>query len=395
MDVRFNVLVAEDYTNTSNLADPNINILTDIRKLTDEVIEFSNILIVLEDVLLNSSFLLSLPIYQEIYEFKLIFVSQRDELLSMMEPHGEVYKTNPDLLNYEALKAIHFKDETTYENLIFALRNSLSEGSSIDSEKEISLLKARVKSLEQDNSKLSQELKDALISKAVERDSRILIESKYQNLLNSVITNEISLNQVEHILSRDTYEMINLSKYPKCPRILYIKEYQEINFKHSLIRTLLGAVRFTLRKPVKVLMLADSSYSVKAQYVPEYYKRIYSRWSKSDVYGNDYILKIGDYTSILNELLSNVVGLDTLIIVDCNSHSGSVVDNPLLSLALAKNAEITTQLGVPKDIIVTNNPEDELNWPYFENYKNLTEETRALFLISRPLIKRFLSKWGE
>ena len=385
----------------SNLHDMviyGVNIISDLRELDDQALNKSRIVIILEDALKKGGLYSDLLLYKEIFSLEYIFIGTDPVLLKKMESIAECSSMDVSVLDYNKLYAVIYNDRTAKKEFskietldYLVLANDILK-SEYDSR--VKRLASAFISLyqmldsEQDrNRSLQEELNTCNLELANLRDRcEILTQLQIETLDRSREVNS-SLKQLEVILSKDVYDKVQLNRYPNKPKILYFKEYEEILHINSFISTLFELFKIQAKLSVKVLRLYDSSGSRKIMTLPKYYKIIQNTFIRRDVISSDFVAKVGGYKEILDIILTNHVGLDLLIIVDCKDHSDTILNGNFISYAMCRNPDNLSVFNLDKNSTIVSWGDSRLCWESYQNYSSLNDKERFLFLSSRTVMQ--------
>lgn len=390
-------------TNVSLLS-RDLKIINSLDELTEELVIFSNKVVILEGYTQSACCITDVELYKGVFGLEIFFLGADDYWLGIMKNFGNVLKCDISLLDYEAICAVIFNDKaledeaaksslqviqaakdvvatTDNSSIEWQLANSLlaiSEADNFQNEK-LAQLQKRVAHLE---SNLAR----------VQKDKEILLKG-YKEVLDDVQEKNGILKQYEAIFTDDVYHKVKLHDYVNRPLVIYFKEYEDFLFLDELIATLVSVFKLQKRKSVKVIRLFDSRTSRKVLNVPSYYKKLYNQYEMTDVVENDFLCKTGDYRRIFEKLLLNEVGLDVLIIVDSKDYNDTVMSGIPLQFNLCREWEHMDAFKLNTNNTIVNlgvsSEEYALLW---ENYDvdKMERDEKFLFLSSRPVIQKIL-----
>ena len=221
-----------------------------------------------------------------------------------------------------------------------------------------------------------------------------VLSSTLKNMVEKVIDQSKNLKDLEVAFTEDFYNNIQTSKYPNRPKILYLKEYQEIIHESSFLKTLFYAIRDQGKLSCKVVRLHDSYDVVRIKNLESSYHLVNNQFLESNVVKSDFVLSYGNYSKLLDFLLTNKYKLDVLIIVDCKKFEKfyDVVLNgfDVIYYNLCRNKKFAEKLGLnPYNTVTNNNNNSMLSWDSYKeyDYNKDNELAKFLFLSSRPVIK--------
>ena len=367
-----------------------------------------------KDVVILSKYILiegavrTLKLYKSIFNLNYIYIGTDPEFLNFMSTIAECYIMDITNLNYEKMSAIVFRDSALlkrYEVNSVAnsktikkiARNIISNGTSSD---DVKTLARATLALSDVNEHLCNVLETTQgIAETNERRyisqkeiAEILVKAYTKMIRNAQRTN-LSLEQYEYILSKDVYRKVSALDYRNPPHILYLKEYQELIHMESLLWTIKTSLNKQMQKSVKILKLYDSAGSRRAILNPKEYYRLSNKFVVTDITSNDYLIKVGDYTQVLEILFRNSVGVDVLIIVDCKDHNDVVVSGNYTLFNMCRNIKNLPTFNLNKANTIVNNSRSELSWnTYKELHKMVNEADKLIYLSSKPVIQKIMKQ---
>lgn len=219
--------------------------------------------------------------------------------------------------------------------------------------------------------------------------------SEYNQLILEVNKTNKQLSQFNVLLNKDIYTKVLTEKYKHCPIILYFKEFEELIHLESFINTLYDTFRLKLQKTVKVLKIADSTYSKRINAVnPRYVKLIENTFNEKELYTNDFILKTGNHLKVMDCLLKNAISYDILIVIDQKAHADvCVIGNKVLHFNMCRNIKNAPLYSLSAETTICNNTGHPWCWEHIGDYNNLSRDTNKLFnkLSCLPVIENILS----
>lgn len=391
-------------TNITELGLMGIIIVNNFNEITDEMLKSTNNVIILESYLQNVNSYSDIRLFKGLLDIKLTFMGVDDVLLDTLKEYGNVFRADITMLDFEMLQAALFQDNALEDtsaikhyyndNVTFA-KNVLQNEDVFDTQ--IQNLAHEFLSVYTEMLRFSQDLKELRVNHYELQDiaaklskDHALLTADYASMLKNAVTLNKGLREYERIMSQDIYSKIPLHNYPNKPLIIYLKEVEELIHQNSFIETLFEMLRLQGRQSVKVLRLFDGNNCRKVKALPDYYYRIRNQFLVSDITTNDFIAKVGDYSDILDILLTNKTGLDILIIVDCKSHDDTIVSGASVYINLCRNRNNIMAYDLKADNTIVNGDEDEehLVWGHYAEYDELmSKEERFLFLSSRPVMQ--------
>lgn len=391
-------------TNITELGLMGIIIVNNFNEITEEMLKSTDEVIILESYLQNINSYSDIRLFKNLLDIKLTFIGVDNDLLDTLNEYGNIFRADITQLDFEMLQAALFQDSALEisdntknyynDNVTFA-KNILNNEDTFD--KQIQNLANEFLNIYTEVHRLSQKLMKLQVNHNNLQDvatklskEHILLSSDYADMLKNAVNLNKSLREYERIMSQDIYNKIPLQNYPNKPLVVYIKEVEELIHQNSFIETLFEVLRLQGRQSVKVLRLYDGSSCRKVKALPSYYHIIRNQFLVSDITTNDFITKVGDYTDILDILLTNKTGLDVLIIVDCKAHDDTVISGASMYLNLCRNRDNIEAYDLKIDNTIVNGEESEdyLVWGHYKEYVELmSKEEKFLFLSSRPVMQ--------
>jgi hypothetical protein len=396
-------------TNLSDLSRENIYIINKLEEIDSNMVKDSNKLIVLEDYLRDSNSVEFLDYYRNKLGLDVLFLGKDKMLICLIENIATVYECDITLLDYNLIQsALYNEDSSLYlrsdNQSYFDEMNDVAEMIKIGNDlyDKMSVRLAEAYSRLMDVNKSLLEKVDLLQSNLEIKDAECInLEAqnkKYRKGYGDVIKRSYklgnTLKQYEGILTKDIYEKVNLSNYSNKPKIIYIKEYEEIVDMELFISTLFELIRIQKQESVKCLFLFDGRTSKRMVTLPKYFKKIYSKFTTSDLVTNDFLAKTGSHIEVLDALLTNKFKLSNLIIVDCKSANDICILGQSLSLNLCRNPEHVELFSLPEKTTIVNSNSGK-NYLEMKDYsKKLSEldsnDDKLLYLSSQVLFQRIL-----
>lgn len=403
------ILVLDDFSrsrmkvNVAELVMHDVKIVETLRKITPAMLDKTKTVVILEDFVRKHNAFSDLKLYKEVFGLEYLYLGTDDLLLTAMADLGKTFRMNPVNLDYDMMFSVLYGDHGLQSKYL------VSEYTTSSTDKFARLLMGNpdypedVRKLAESYIALSQmeyshfrEIKS--LSQLLEKfqlllnresNEKNILQQHYLELLDNAKTLNRTLKQFEPILSKDVYEKISLSRYTKRPSIIYLKEYQELQHLESFIDTLFQMLRYQYKHSVKVLRLHDSSSSKRLLTLSDKkYFKLKNRFLNSEVVSNDYIVKVGNYRTVLDLLLTNNNGLDILIIVDCKDHDDVVLSGQFLQLSMCRNSKYLPVFSLdPASTIVNNEKGNPLSWDTYPEYSVLTGSDKFMFLCSRPVMQ--------
>lgn len=390
--------------NLTELIYKDVKIIASLSELTEEQIISENCVVFLLDrFFVNEGSYSEVLLLKHMYNIDFVYLGLDVMWLEVASTVCRSYKIDASSLNYELLSSIIYEDV----NLLSKLQSTFQDSDEGNKLSEI-ILSSKT---ETDNAKLLaryyQSLHDINLSLVryktqmmeqynimstkfnhIEEDNKGLYNGYVSLIKESTRVNGI-LKQYEVALQKDFYDKVDISKYKNRPVVLYLKEYEELLFFSSFIDTLFNMIYYQNKLPVKVLLLADSSFSKRLLKLPSKCHIVHDSYTKGELVENDFIVKIGNYDKVLDLLLTNEVRLGCLIVIDCKDNTDTVMLGSFIRFNLCRNLARCENYSIDKDnTICSNDAEHELSWNYYPEYNKLGEDhDRFLFLSSRSVMQ--------
>ena len=392
-------------TNVSEFSLHNILFVNNLGEITDEMLQDTKSVIILEGFLKTSTGISDLKLFRALEGLEYTYLGQDERLIAEIKSLAYVFRTNIVTLDYETVESALYHDvlqekvEVKVESPSISFAKLLCKNSS-DFDKRIVELANEFLSAESCISDLNRQL-ESIRQKNMELSANnvkitqenIMLTDSYREIIDKAFILNKTLKEYEHVLTKDVYTKLKLHNYPNRPQIIYLKEYETLIHLYSFIDTLFEVFRIQGKKSVKVLQLFDSVDSTRVKAIPDYYTLFENSYLIRDVINQDFICKIGDYTNILDTLLTNRSGLDVLILVDCKRYDDTVFGGSFLQLNMCRNANHLDKYGLIPENTIVNNCEltGYMSWDHINNYKSFnTEEERFLYLSSQDVIQNIL-----
>lgn len=391
-------------TNVIELGTLGINIVNSFDELTQEVIQECANVVVLESYLQNQNSYSDLRLFKALLNLKYTFIGLDEALLSSLEEYGNTFHGDPTMLDLDMIQGALFQD-SALEDSSTATNKYLDNASFAKKVLETEdLFDLQLQNLAREYLNLFTEFTqiEGKFRKTIENckklqnlNAKLEVENNsltngFAEMLSNAVTLNKSLREFERIMSQDIYTKVNLSSYPNKPMIIYLKEIDSLVHQDSLIEILFEVMRLQGRQSVKVLHLFDGANCRKVKALPYYYHNIRNQFLVSELTTNDFISKVGDYTEVLDILLTNKTGLDVLILVDCKSMDDTVLNGASVYLNLCRRREDIAAYDLSAENTIVNGEETEgyLVWGDYPELRSMSsKEERFIYLASRPLIQ--------
>ena len=169
----------------------------------------------------------------------------------------------------------------------------------------------------------------------------------------------------------------------------------------TFIETLYYVFTNQYHKSVKVVRLYDSAKTRKLSTLPNYYYRLYNKFTSEEAIVHNFICKTADYRKLFDVLLTNNSNLDVLLVFDHKDLNDLIFSGSYLQFNLCRTLKHLESYNIKKENTIVNFAGDEekgISWDYYPELKTeemKDRERRFLFLSSRPVITRIyaLSKF--
>lgn len=390
--------------NLTDLIYKDIKIVASLSDLNEDVLLAEGCVVILMDgYFVQENNYAAAILMKEMYDIEFIYLGTDTLWLEVASTFCKSYKIDANSLNSELVSSIVYED-VNFLNKLQATFKPFEEGkerankillskSETDNAKNLARqylalneIAHNLTRFKTDMMKLYGDLSAGY--KFMQDENRELYNNYVALVKESIRVNGV-LKQYEVALQRDFYDKVDISKYKSRPVVVYLKEYEELVFFQSFLDTLWSTVYFQNKMPVKILLLADSSFSRRLLKLPSKFHVIHDSYNKGEIAENDYLVKIGNYDKVLDILLTNDIRLGVLIVVDCKDNTDTVLSGSYIKFNLCRNLARCDMYSIePDNTICNNNKEHELSWDYYPEYSKLTEdEDRFLFLSSTSVIQ--------
>lgn len=385
----------------SSMSLAGIHFIDGLEELSDELLEITNNVVVLEGFMTRDFCLSELKLYSNLYDLQLYFLGS-SKFFNIVQDLAKCYECDLATLDYSTVMAALYGDASfevssskDYFSKVAAAETVLSrEGESPEA---IEVAEAYLNSngIFETVSSSNEAIQKKLLrledeNERLRKDRDKLLEGFREVLNESEVLNH-NLQRYEEIFTKDIYEKLRLHDYNNRPMVIYMKEFEDFLNLDELVDTLVFTLRLQDRKNVKVIRLFDSATSRKILTVPDHYRVLHNRYMMSDVIENDFLCKSGDYRKVLDKILTNEVGLDILIIVDSKSYDDIVVSGAALNFNLCREVEHLELFKLSKNNTLVNSgdTENDLYWGFYDT-DDMDNNEKMVFLSSRPVIRKIL-----
>lgn len=381
-----------------------IQIVQSIDQIHDEQLE--DAVIFLLDDYLTAENLLKIQLFKSLHKNRIIHLCQTDISNILFDEYMDHFMCNYKDLSVKLIQSALVDEQVRKSNdkpEIIKLVNKILE-SNQSSDLMVELANATNDLYLQHIS--TNEKYKKLIKISSDQESQIgalqnrlvKMSDEYVNLSDSVRKQSEILEKYDNIFSVDIINKIYLTKYPKAPKIIYLKEYQEIPSIHTFIKTLSQVLTLQYQKIVKSVVLFDSSDNLRFSTLPKYYKCLGSKYNTVEVVQNSYICKSGDYNKLFDFLLTNVEALDYLIVLDCKGTQDYIFNDLVVNLALCREYALAHRFNLDDSVLMVDDdyssdlPENVMVWKNYQYEPDETEQYKFITLSSKDAIASMLDK---
>lgn len=390
-------------SSVSNLIVYGVDIVENIRDLKEDMLRKTRKVVLVGEYKYDG--LDDIRLHKEVLNLDIYLISTDELLISLMSDFCKCYNLEYTNLTSGLIYSVLYEDlgeQDKYKNISSTmleptLARELLNRVSDPTVSEICKSYLRLRdildtklTLERNNKIRIRQLESQMIQHLSEINT---ISESYSDLVGKVLTQTKVLNDYKIILTKDIYEKVSLSKYKKRPKIIYIKEYQEIIHEHSFLMALQNSITIQAKKSCKLIRLHDSYDVVRIKTLERMYKVLNNEYLESEVITNDMILSYGNYKRLLDLLLENKESLDVLIIYDCKKYNDVVLSGvDMIYFSSCRSEEVAKHLGLNLNNTITNNSSGPMSWDTYREYSEFKDtKERFEFLSSRPIIQRIYS----
>lgn len=373
--------------NPADLTYYGVTIVNSFSDITDEVVKNSNKVILLRDILKKTNALSDLRLYKEIYNLDYIYLGDEDIYLGIMSSYATCFKVDISGLNIDLIQAVVFNDNITLkrfevvrniptDSLLLAKDILKTQNLSTQfynlAETHVELINAMQSLVDSEKSLRDLYAMSNLQANKLEADLKNA-EDFCADLIDKFHKFSRDTIQYESLWSKDIYTKIHLSDYPDKPMILYLKEYEEIDGLDVLLYWLYQMFTIQMRVPTKIVKLYDSHDAKKLKIQPKGFKILGNKYTLTDVISSGYssgnssalssdiLVKMGDYTKLMDILLTNKEKKGLLIVVDCKVKEDIILIGNTLQYAMCRNSSRIPAYGLGENTITNDGP-GELVW---------------------------------
>lgn len=377
----------------------DVVILNDLKKLKETDLDDARCICCFEGALKTRENIQLLKMYGVICNLNYIFFVHDLKSVEDGQLLGSVYQCDTGDISYELLQAGIYGDLARSSTAVddkksYLFAKKLLETNKSDDIWQLAVdyvqnvntlenLKKTVTQLEDSNNTLLRQ--NVLLS-----ENAKYWEDGYKKLFEKVLHSNEELQQFETIFTTDIYKKVSLRRYPNKPTIVYLKVFSEFVGLQTLIETLVDSFRLQRRKSVKVVQLFDSVNDRQIRLLPEHYHRLHGVYTNNEITSNDFLVKVGDYTTMLDRLLVNQEGLDILILVDNKNFDDVVLQGSFLQFNLCRTVKQAEVFALPQNYTIVNQKVNGWNVWIPIDTANLNNKEKFIKLSSRKVIAKIL-----
>ena len=263
----------------TSLADFKMNgiyIINSLGEINEKLLEKTNKVVILEDYVKIKNYYSVLKILKSLLNLEYIYIGSNQTYLDHMSSIATCFKMDISMLDYNQVYSVVMQDEavasryrildddTTDDILRFA--REVKTDKNVDNkvkdlaesyEAMIDIIREQgkvIKNLRNENGRQERILNN-------EKELVTKLSNSHFKLLNKVREHNSKLLDYEVIYSKDIYEKVILSNFRDRPLVIYFKEYQEMCYLNSFLKTITDMIRFNLKLTCKIVKLYDSSDS--------------------------------------------------------------------------------------------------------------------------------------
>lgn len=390
-------------SNISNLTLYGVTIINSIRDIDMDMIDKTNKVIILGSYAYDG--LDDLKLYKALLGLEYYLITDDRQLATLMRDFCRTYVMDYTRPDSNQLYSILYDDRSeqskyelpkNYEGLD-VLANNILDSTPNENIKDICEDYLRLRDILRDKDNTEKQLTvkiRRLESQILRHLAEIDVSSRaYESLVSRVIELNKTLSFYEIEFSKDFYKKIQTNKYISRPKIIYLKEYQELMHCESFLNTLYNSLCLQLNKSCKIIRLHDTDDVVRIKSLEDDYKVVGNKFLEKDIISNNKILCYGNYQKLFDLLFTNKYTLDIVIVVDCKKYLDYTLSgSDILYFNMCRNSKLLDKFSLDEANTVTNNSGYELSWDTYNEYSEFrSDRDRFLFLSSRSVIKRIYS----
>lgn len=351
----------------------------------------------------DKSNLIRIKVLQTLSLCRFIYLGQNTLWLNVMRNFVTAFNIDCNNISYDKLMQLVFGEGSKeYENISdvnkldtqLKLAHSIIESNTESKEVKILAEGFIVRTeelfhLSLNYNKLQTELANLSSRLCTVESENAFVYNSYSEIITESQKVDVLLKQYGVSATTDFYDKVDLTRYPNRPLVIYIKEYEELNHLNSLALTLYNMLLFQMKMSAKVLYLFDSSASKRLLRLPPTFVQLKDSYSKTDLYNNNFLAKIGNYQKTFDILLSELPYLNVLLVVDCKDHSDITLTGNVIRFNTVRNLKRCDKYFIPKENTINNSDENhDLYWGTFQGYDKLNNDhDKMLFLSGKQCIQ--------
>jgi hypothetical protein len=372
-----------------------ISILSEVARMPD-----IDAVVVFETFLLgDTSNFRVLELYHSLFGLKYIFVGQDETVIRIMSVLGDVHRVPYTSIDYGFIQTVVYGDvKNEQDTSISGLGAYLERTDFTEADKEyIQKVLDLCDSCVDYSTRLIGESKHLRMNnEALKKRTRIILDSVKEQVL-SADRAEVIIKQFETSYVKDVYSEVE-GTYTDKPFVLYLKEYQELVSMEFLLETLMSMFKMHLHLMPKVLRLGDSNSCRMLQRLPSYYHKIEDTFLQKEVLDNDFLVKTGNNTVLLNYILTNQEKLGVLIVLDCRDYFGKALSDNLIDqyFDVCRETHGIRAYNLDKYRCITNDLSTPLYWNVDEEkMMELSGVDRFMYLVNSDLVSKIYEIYKE
>lgn len=367
MDLRKAVVLLDNISrqnikiSLNELSKLGVSFINQIEDLLEMELNTENVILIMGDYLNVPVSKSKLKLYMRYLDARFVLLTNEKSKIIMCSNFIEIYRCDYTQLNSELVNAILLHDSSlnTKELIMRKYSDKVELLLKHEENTELRTIYQRYITLETEHDELVAEnnklknINDRLECqvKQVASSNRKLVKG-YNKIVRDVIELNKTLQEYEAILTSDFYEKVDALKYEHRPFILYFKDYEALNKEHLFLSVLYEILQKQMHKSAKMLYLFDSNTCRQIRTLPKYCRVLGNRFNSIELTSN-VLAKAGDYKEVLDILLTNKVGLDFLIVVDCKSLNDTVMMGYDLAFNFCRNQEHLEAYSLDKANTIT------------------------------------------
>ena len=133
--------------------------------------------------------------------------------------------------------------------------------------------------------------------------------------------------------------------------------------------------------------------------MPQYYKCLGPKYNTVEVVQNDYLCKSGDYSRLIDFILTNTESIDYLILLDCKGNQDLLLNDLVLNIAVCRDYEMASRFKLQDSILLVDSytsgdelSEDVLTWEDFKFKPEDTTQYKFVQLSAKTTVMKLLDR---